>query len=357
MKKINRLFKITKNTIMKPEFTPETIETLKENEIFVFGSNLNGNHAGGAAQAAVEKFGAVMGLAEGIQGNSYAIPTLDKNMHKVTEEDLIVYLGNFRSYAKKNPDKTFYLTKIGCGIAGFDTNYMAYMVAGANLPANVIVPKEFTEITGYKGFNPNMTCRDFQYEVGKNYEEKGTIEACSRGFHFCINPLDVFGYYPPSDGNGMNKFCSVKGTGDISVDTDDTKVACSKIHISTDIGVKGIIDAGVKFILDKVNWKDSKESNTGSYSAATNTGDYSAATNTGYRSAASVKGKDSVAIVTGKDSKAKGNEGCWIVLTERGGWDRETYPIKNVKAFRVDGIKIKADTWYKLVNGKAVEVE
>ena len=68
-------------------------------------------------------------------------------------------------------------------------------------------------------------------------------------------------------------------------------------------------------------------------------------------------GKDSIAIVTGKDSKAKGALGCWIVLTERGEWDGERYPIKEVKAFNVDGNEIKADTWYKLVDGCAVEVE
>ena len=91
-------------------------------------------------------------------------------------------------------------------------------------------------------------------------------------------------------------------------------------------------------------------------SAATNTGDWSAATNTGNMSAASVDGKDSVAIVTGKDSKAKGALGCWIVLTERDGRNGKTYPIKEVKAFKVDGKAIKADTWYKLVDGNPVEV-
>ena len=90
----------------------------------------------------------------------------------------------------------------------------------------------------------------------------------------------------------------------------------------------------------------------------TNTGDCSAAaTNTGNRSAASVGGRESVAIVTGKDSMAKGAPGCWIVLTERGDWDGTTYPIKCVKAFKVDGEKIKPDTFYKLENGEAVEVK
>ena len=221
-------------------------------------------------------------------------------------------------------------------------------------------------ITGFKGFDKDLKCRDYQYEVGKEFEEKGKIKACSNGFHFCENPFDVLGYYPPSTEKGSSRYCIVKGSGNIDRDGDDSKVACSKLHISAEIGLKGIIEAGVKFILDKVNWKDNKESNTGNRSAATNTGDYSAATNTGYRSAATntgnysaaeVTGRESIAIVTGKDSKAKGGIGCWIVLTERGEWDGNVYPIKEVKAVRVDGEIIKPDTYYKLINGEVIPCE
>ena len=212
-------------------------------------------------------------------------------------------------------------------------------------------------ITGFKGFDKDLKCRDYQYEVGKEFEEEGKIEACSNGFHFYENPFDVLGYYPPSTEKGSSRYCIVKGSGNIDRDGDDTKVACSKLHISAEIGLKGIIEAGVKFILDKVNWKDNKESNTGDYSAATNTGYYSAATNTGDYSAAEVTGKESIAIVTGKDSKAKGGIGCWIVLTERGEWDDNVYPIKEVKAVRVDGEIIKPDTYYKLINGEVIPCE
>ena len=212
-------------------------------------------------------------------------------------------------------------------------------------------------ITGFKGFDKDLKCRDYQYEVGKEFEEKGKIEACSKGFHFCENPFDVLGYYPPSTEKGSSRYCIVKGSGNIDRDGDDSKVACSKLHISAEIGLKGIIEAGVKFILDKVNWKDNKATNTGDQSAATNTGNYSAATNTGDRSAAEVTGKESIAIVTGKDSKAKGGIGCWIVLTERGEWDGNVYPIKEVKAVRVDGEIIKPDTYYKLINGEVIPCE
>ena len=200
------------------------------------------------------------------------------------------------------------------------------------------------KIKGYKGFDKDLKCRGYQYEVGKGYEHDGKVSCCNSGFHFCENPMDVLYYYNPAD----SRYCEVEGSRTIDKDTDDTKVAVSKLHISAEIGLKGLIEAGVKFILDKVNWKDNKESNTGYKSAATNTG---------YQSAATVEGKDSIAIVTGYDSKAKGALGCWIVLTERVGWNGNGYSIKEVKAFLVDGEIIKADTFYKLIDGKAVEVE
>ena len=209
------------------------------------------------------------------------------------------------------------------------------------------------KIKGYKGFDKDLKCRGYQYEVGKGYEHDGKVSCCNSGFHFCENPMDVLNYYNPAD----SRYCEVEGSGTIDKDTNDTKVTVSKLHISAEIGLKGLIEAGVKFILDKVNWKDNKESNTGYQSAATNTGYQSAATNTGYQSAATVEGKDSIAIVTGYDSKAKGALGCWIVLTERVGWNGNGYSIKEVKAFLVDGEIIKADTFYKLIDGKAVEVE
>ena len=282
-------------------------------------------------------------------------------------------------------------------------------------------------IKGYKGFNPDLTCRDFKYEVGEEYDTEKAV-SCQTGFHFCENPFDVFNYYAPSDEKGMSRFCEVEGSGEFDK-SGNNKVACTHIKINAEIGLNGLIKAGIKFILDKVNWKDSKKSNTGDRSAATNTGDFSAATNTGNRSAAtntgdfsaatntgdfsaatntgnrsaatntgdwsaatntgnrsaatntgdfsaatntgnrsaatntgdfsaaSVEGENSIAVVTGKDSKAKGALGCWIVLTEREDWNGKTYPIKEVKAFKVDGEVVKPDTYYKLVDGKAVEIE
>ena len=216
------------------------------------------------------------------------------------------------------------------------------------------------EIISYKGFDSSLRCRGFQYEVGKDYEQEGNIKCCENGFHACEFPLEVFNYYAPGRNN---RYCTVTLSGEMDKKDGDSKVASSKIHIETEIGLDGIIKAGVKFIFDKVNWKDKKESNTGNCSAATNTGNQSAATNTGYQSAAvnvgrhstaKVSGKDSIAIVTGSNSKAAGALGDWIVLTERYDWKWD-YQIKDVKAFKVDGEKIQPNTFYKLVNGEAVE--
>ena len=217
-------------------------------------------------------------------------------------------------------------------------------------------------IKGYKGFNKDLKCRDYQFEVGKQYTEKGDVKACAKGFHFCKNPFDVFNYYPPAD----SRFAKVTGCDKTDTDNDDSKVACSRIKIEAEIGLPGLIKAGVEYIKEQVNWDDDKETNTGNQSAATNTGnrsaatntgDWSAATNTGNWSAATVEGKESVAISLGVESKAKGTKGCWIVLSEWKLYKNNDWHRINVQCLYVDGKKIKADTFYVLQDGKAVALE
>lgn len=159
--------------------------------------------------------------------------------------------------------------------------------------------------------------------------------------------MDVFGYYNPAD----SRYCEVDLDTNEQTEEDSKRVG-KKIKIETEIGLSGLIQAGVKFILEKVDFKNAKESNTGNWSAATNTGDRSAATNTGNRSAATVGGAESIAVVTGYGSKAKGAVGCWLVLTERD----EKMHILGVQAVCVDGETIKADTFYMLKNGAITEV-
>ena len=208
----------------------------------------------------------------------------------------------------------------------------------------------------YKGFDKDLKCRGFQYEIGKEYEEN-TADICRKGFHACENPMDVFGYYNPAD----SRYCEVDLDPNEQTEKDSKRVG-KKIKIETEIGLSGLIQAGVKFILEKVDFKSAKESNagnqsaatnTGNQSAATNTGDWSAATNTGDRSAATVGGAESIAVVTGYGSKAKGAVGCWLVLTER---DKKMH-ILGVQAVCVDGETIKADTFYMLKNGAIIEVD
>ena len=220
----------------------------------------------------------------------------------------------------------------------------------------------------YKGFDGELKCRGYQYEIGKEYEEE-KAKACDCGFHACQNPLDVFKYYAPSS----SRYCEVEQSGTLSTYNDDSKVASTKIKICTEIGIKGIVEAGVKFILEKSKLNDGKVSNTGYRSAATNTGDqsaatntgdqsaatntgnWSAATNTGDRSAASVEGIESVAISVGVGGKAKGAKGCFLVLAEWGQSAGAERHIKKVKAVKVDGKKIKEDTFYILKDGRFEE--
>ena len=110
-------------------------------------------------------------------------------------------------------------------------------------------------IHAYKGFDKDLKCRGFQYEVGKDYEQDGPIKCCENGFHACEFPLDVFKYYAP----GSSRYCTATQSGSIDKNRADSNVASSKIHIETEIGINGLIKAGVKFILDKVNRKDNKE--------------------------------------------------------------------------------------------------
>lgn len=118
--------------------TPYDITELQPNDIFVFGSNRAGNHIGGAARTALEQFGAVQGIGEGLVGQSYAFPTLNRDMFKCSEDDLVRSVVVFRTTAEALPSVTFYLTKVGCGIAGFTEDYMKQFFK--NTPSNVIKP-------------------------------------------------------------------------------------------------------------------------------------------------------------------------------------------------------------------------
>lgn len=128
----------TYNDIPRPDYTPERITELKADEIFVFGSNLEGMHGGGAAYVAFQKFVAVMGCGVGLRGQSYAIPTMQGGV-----ETIKPYVDEFISFAKSRPDLFFYVTRIGCGIAGFRDKDIAPLFKDAAGVENICLPKSF----------------------------------------------------------------------------------------------------------------------------------------------------------------------------------------------------------------------
>ena len=131
---MNRIF----NGTERPAFTPEFITDLKSDEVFVFGSNLAGMHGGGAAYVAFKKFGAVMGCGVGLRGQSYAIPTMQGGVETIKH-----YVDEFIAFASDHPEFFFYVTRIGCGIAGFRDKEIAPLFAKALGLENICLPKSF----------------------------------------------------------------------------------------------------------------------------------------------------------------------------------------------------------------------
>ena len=207
-------------------------------------------------------------------------------------------------------------------------------------------------IKGFKGFNLQWKCNDYQFKVGETFKHEGSVELCQRGFHLCEHPLDVFKYYAP----GESVFAEVEAHGKTDKATDDTKVVCSEIHIKAEVSFHAMVQAAVKFVFDRAKWTD-KNTVDGVQEAAkvqTNSG---AASATGYSGAASATGKHGVASSLGIYGTAKGAVGVWLVLSEWVEDSEEKYGWRrvSVKAVEVDGNKIKADTFYTLKNGKFVE--
>lgn len=126
---------------MKERISPDRINNLKENEIFVFGSNLQGSHGGGAAAIAAKKFGAIWGQGVGLQGQSYGIPTMHGGITEIKP-----YVDEFIEFAKQNPNLKFLVTRIGCGIAGFSEEEMAPLFKEAISLENVYLPNTFRDI-------------------------------------------------------------------------------------------------------------------------------------------------------------------------------------------------------------------
>ena len=219
----------------------------------------------------------------------------------------------------------------------------------------------------YKGFDKDLKCRGFQYEVGKTYEEN-SARLCEKGFHACESPLDVFAYYPPA----TSRYCEVELEDvDEKRDTDSKRVG-KKITIGAEIGIPGLAKAHVEWVkehlIDDKKHKISSpgdmaaststgymaaSTSTGDMAASTSTGDMAASTSTGYMAASVVSGKDSVAIACGRNSKAKASIGSAIVVVERDDFGK----LLGIKAAIVDGKRLKPDVFYTLKNGRIVKAE
>ena len=208
----------------------------------------------------------------------------------------------------------------------------------------------------YKGFDKDLKCRGFQYEVGKEYEE-GSAELCKKGFHACENPLDAFRYYGPTD----SRYCEVDVDDNGERNSDDSKVCGKHIKIGAEIGLKGVINAGVRFVFDKCEsaTEENASGESGNAAASGWRGNAAASGESGNAAASGESGNAAAsgwrgnAAASGQDSLARGSVGNWLVVSERD----DDGNIIDAKIVRVDGEAVKENTWYTLQNGEISEVE
>ena len=276
-------------------------------------------------------------------------------------------------------------------------------------------------IKSYKGFDKNLKCRDFQYEIGKEYKMDGEIKVCSRGFHACESPLEVFDYYPMIG----SRFCEVEQDGNISKEDRGTKICSSKIKIKAELKLADMINLGVEWLKEitspekiKTSIKDNSSGNyaqigssgydakigssgnyaqigssgddakigsSGNYAKIGSSGDdaqigssgYGAKIgssgdgakigssgddaqigSSGYGAKIDSTGEGCVIMCAGINSVAKASKGSWITLSEWSYSDKKKrYIPVCVKTEFVDGEKIKADTYYKLAGGVFKEIQ
>ena len=228
--------------------------------------------------------------------------------------------------------------------------------------------KEQNKIIAYKGFDKDLKCRDFQYEVGKEYEIDGEIKCCEHGFHACENPLDVWNYY---DMIG-SRFAKVEQSGTIGREKNSTKVCSSHIKIKAELKLADIINLGVEWLKDitspsKTKINNALNDNGGDYAKIGSSGDSAQIGSSGYSAQIGSSGdyakidstgEDSVIMCAGLNSKAKAKIGSWITLAE---WKLDDTKGRHVpicvKTEYVDGERIKSDTWYQLIDGEFKEVQ
>ena len=204
------------------------------------------------------------------------------------------------------------------------------------------------EVKAYKGFNLDMTCRDFQYKEGGEYETD-EAKVCDCGFHACENPIDCFGYYGPT----KSVYHEVELDGAIDKSGDDTKVAATKIKIGAALSIPALCKATFEYVRSKCTNEHNAEAGkaaTAGYKGAATAGYYGAATSRG----AVAVGENGVGTVRATDPKIKGGAGAMLTIAKE---SEDNYDIVAWKSFVIDGKKYKPDTWYTLEDGKVVEVK
>ena len=250
----------------------------------------------------------------------------------------------------------------------------------------------------YKGFNKDMTCRGFQYEEGKEYHTD-KAKCCDEGFHACEYPLDCLVYYKPN----TSVYHEVELSGETDKDDSDLKVCATDIKIGVRLTIAGLVKAAIDFTMSKVKSEKKSDENygassatgnhgassvtgnrgassatgdfgassaTGDFGASSATGNCSVAAVTGYQASASADNPTAVAVAWGHESKAKGCIGSHLVLAD---WEfvgqkyvngdyiaprkPENWKLNEVKLLYIDGEMIKADTYYRSVNGILEESE
>ena len=236
----------------------------------------------------------------------------------------------------------------------------------------------------YKGFNKDLQCtpggKVFQYAIGETYE-KPVAKLCEHGFHACEAPLNVWDYYPPVDGN---RFCEVELDGVSDERSNDTKVTAKKITVGAELGIPGLVKAHVEWVKEQVKTGDdtaesasgdgaqigssgygaqigssgygAKIGSSGDWAKIGSSGDGAQIGSSGDGAKIGSSGYNSVIMCAGNGGVVKAKVGSWFTLSEWGTVDGMYKPVC-VKTAYVDGETIKADTWYRLKDGKFVEVD
>jgi len=246
-------------------------------------------------------------------------------------------------------------------------------------------------IKGYKAFDENWKCQGLQYTVGKTKTHKGKVKLCVSGLHFVENPLDILTYYPLVG----SKFAEVEAEGVSDEKENDTKRVARKLNIKAELNLPALISAAFNFIYSSAevsedgsatsgddahsatsgdrahsatsgddahsatSGDDAHSATSGNYAHSATSGNRANSVTSGYGAHSATSGIDNaIACAVGRKAKAKASKGCFIVLAEwyEGGSWEDARPLA-VKSAKVDGKKIKADQWYKLVDGKFVETD